>query len=68
MGLTEHYANKDYKYDCHPTLESQRKLRLTSFGGSADIPGQQKDVPPADMTITLQDPPSTWYCAQKAPH
>jgi hypothetical protein len=64
MGLTEHYANKDYNYTCHPTLESQKKLKLTSFGGSADIPGDQKEAPSDNLTITLQDPPSIWYCTK----
>jgi hypothetical protein len=67
MALTEHYANQNYDYACHPTLESQTHLRLTSFGGSADIPGQQTELPPDHLTITLQDPPSTWYCTKKSP-
>jgi hypothetical protein len=67
MPLTEHYANKNYVYTCHPTLESQKHLKLTSFGGEADISGQQKEIPPDNLTITLQDPPSTWYCTQNPP-
>lgn len=67
MVLTEHYGNKNYDYTCNPTLESQKELKLTSFDGSLDIPGQQKEMPPANLPIKLQDPPSTWYCTMKSP-
>ena len=39
----------------HPTLESQKKMKLMSFGGEMDLPGEQKEMP-SDSTITLQDP------------
>jgi hypothetical protein len=64
MPLTQHYANKDYHYTCHPTLESQKQLKLTTFGGEMDLPGEQKEMPSDSTTITLQDPPSTWYCTK----
>src|SRR5208337_1366141 len=59
MPLTQHYANKSYDYTCNPTLESQKKFKLTSFSGSMNIPEQQKEIPPANLTIKIQDPPST---------
>jgi peptidoglycan hydrolase-like protein with peptidoglycan-binding domain len=64
LPLTQHYANKDYHYVCHPTLESQKKLKLTTFGGEMELPGEQKEMPSDSFTITLQDPPSTWYCTK----
>lgn len=63
MPLTQHYANKDYHYTCHPTLESQKKLKLTTFGGEMEL-GEQKEMPSDSFTITIQDPPSTWYCTK----
>lgn len=65
MPLTQHYANKDYHYTCHPTLESQKQLKLTTFGGEMDLPGEQKEMPSDSITITIQDPSSTWYCTKK---
>jgi hypothetical protein len=64
LPLTQHYANKDYHYTCHPTLESQKKLKLTTFGGEMELPDEQKEMPSDSTTITLQDPPSTWYCTK----
>lgn len=64
LTLTQHYASKDYHYTCHPTLESQKKLKLMTFGGEMELPGEQKEMPSDSTTITLQDPPSTWYCTK----
>jgi peptidoglycan hydrolase-like protein with peptidoglycan-binding domain len=63
MPLKQHYADKDYHYTCHPTLESQKQLKLTTFGGEMEL-GEQKEMPSDSFTITIQDPPSTWYCTK----
>ena len=64
LPLTQHYAGKDYHYTCHPTLESQKHFKLMEFGGEMELPGEQKEMPSDSLTITLQDPHSTWYCTQ----
>jgi hypothetical protein len=67
LALTQQYEGKKYDYTCHPTLESQKKFKLTAFGGSAEIPGDQKGTPPVNFNITTQKPPVTWYCSIKSP-
>ncbi len=64
MPLTQHYASKDYHYTCHPTLESQKHLKLMEFGGEIELPGEQKEMPSDSITIRIPNPPSTWYCTK----
>lgn len=46
MVLKQTYENKIYEYICNPTLESQKKFKITRFGGEAEISGNQKGAPP----------------------